>query len=388
MSVAGPEHLYVHVPFCDGKCDYCGFYSIQADDAARLAFTPAPGRELALWAAEAGWPAGACAPRTVYFGGGTPGILGVDGMAALIDGLRHTVNLDSVDEWTVELSPTTAAPDLLARLRASGVNRISIGAQCFDDDVLRAMGRRHTAADVSQAVMAARSAGFVNVGLDLIAGLPEVDAGRWQLSLERALALAPEHLSIYALSIEPGSALQRRVASGLALPGADAQMDALAQAETVLADAGLLRYELSNYAREGRACRHNLACWRGGDFLGLGPSASSRVGCLRQTNSADVTAYGEALARGVRPPTISETRTVEDDVSERFVTGLRLSEGVAPRAFAARWPAAAARVAEWEMALARLERTGVVAPRAGHLGAWRLTPRGREVADAVMRELV
>lgn len=382
-------HLYVHVPFCDGKCRYCGFYSVQSDHATRQAFAPWPGSELALRAESTGLPADARSPRTVYVGGGTPGMLGPEGFSALVRELRRTVSLDAVEEWTVELSPTTAGPALLAGLRACGVNRISMGVQSFDDAVLRAMGRRHTAADIVQAVAAVKSAGFANFGLDLIAGLPGVDPAQWQVSLERALALAPAHLSVYALSVEPGSALHGQVASGVvALPGTDAQMDALAQAEAFLATGGLVRYELSNYALSGYECRHNLACWRGADYIGLGPAASSRLGCLRQNNCADVAGYGRALAGGEAPPAVCETLSAADDACERLMTGLRLSEGIAPRAFAVRWPAAAARVPEWESSLARLACTGVVEPCAGRAGAWSLTSRGREVADAVIRELV
>lgn len=380
------DHLYVHVPFCDGKCHYCAFYSIHADRATRRAYVAWPGRELALRAALAGWSEGVFAPRTVYFGGGTPGVLGADGLEALVVGLCRTVCLAKMQEWTVELSPTTATSDLLRRLRTSGVNRISIGAQCFDDDVLRAMGRRHTAADVAQAMRVAREAGFSNVGLDLIAGLPGVDAVRWSRSLARAMALAPEHLSVYALSIEPDSVLQRQVAAGLALPGADVQMDAIAEAETVLGTGGFLRYELSNYACDGYACQHNLACWRGEDFMGLGPSAASRIGCQRRTNDADVAVYGQSLADGRLPPAVIETLTATNDVSERFMTGLRLAEGVRPQAFAVRWPAAASCVDGWVKALARLAGIGVVTVDSA--GTWRLTTRGREVADAVLRELL
>lgn len=184
--------------------------------------------------------------------------------------------------------------------------------------------------------------------------------------------------------------LHGQVVAGLVLPGADAQMDALAQADAVLADGGFTRYELSNYARAGHACRHNLACWRGEDFVGLGPAASSRLGCARQTNRADVSAYGQALVAGGAVPAEVDLLTAADDACERFVTGLRLAEGVAPRVFAARWTAATPRVTEWEATLARLVGAGLVVAcaGAGGAGAWCLTSRGREVADAVMRELV
>jgi oxygen-independent coproporphyrinogen-3 oxidase len=236
----------------------------------------------------------------------------------------------------------------------------------------------------------ARAAGFDNVGLDLIAGLPGLDAARWRETLERACALKPRHLSVYALSVDPGSALEGAVAEGrVSRPGDEAVMDALALAESLLTEAGFERYELSNYAQPGYACRHNLACWRGEDYLGVGPSAASRIGLRRWTHAADLAVYERALAEGCAPPGIRETLTPEDDASERFTTGLRLREGVSPREFAVRYAAAAPRVTAWERALAGLERHGLTrADAAGPYPRWRLTARGCEVADAVMRELL
>ncbi len=375
------QHLYVHVPFCDGKCHYCGFYSGVMDEATRAAYAPLPGRELALHLAGS-----APAPRTLYFGGGTPGMLGIDGLCALVGGLRASVSLDGVDEWTVELNPRSVTHDLVEGLRWLGVNRISLGVQCFDDAVLRAIGRRQTVADVEQALQMVRAAGFENFGLDLIAGLPGLTPEAWRVSLARACDLGAVHLSVYALSIEPGTELARRVAAGtVTVPDAEAQLESLAVAESVLAAAGLARYEISNYARPGFECLHNLSCWRGEDYLGLGPSASSRAGCRRWTNRADVGAYMQSLSDGLLPPTDTDELSPEADAVERFIFGLRLDEGVRPDAFAAAYPAAAARLAEWHASLTRLEKQGAVTH--GMDRAWRLTSRGREVADAVLAEL-
>jgi oxygen-independent coproporphyrinogen-3 oxidase len=380
-----PAHLYVHVPFCDGACAYCGFYSVVADAAERAAYAPLPGRELRRLLADSR-AAGVAGPCTLYVGGGTPNVLGAEGLAALARGLGPAAAAGGAEEWTVELSPAGVTPALAQALRRLGANRASLGAQVFDDAVLRAMGRRHAAADVPAAFGALRGAGFDNLGLDLIAGLPGMTAPAWDATLARAVALAPEHVSVYALSIEPDTELAARQASGaVRLPDDEAQLAALAAAEERLTAAGYVRYEISNYCRPGRECRHNLAVWRGEDYLGLGPSAASRVGRRRWTNRPDAAAYRARVTEGQAPERVVEALDPAADAAERFLFGLRLAEGVSPAAFARRWPAAAGRAAEWERALARLERQGALHRPAA--GVWRLTPRGREVADAVMREL-
>jgi oxygen-independent coproporphyrinogen-3 oxidase len=383
---AALQHLYVHVPFCDGKCHYCGFFSGVADEETRRLYAPLPGRELRLLTAgEAAAPGGA--PRTVYFGGGTPALLGEGGLRELAAGLRETVALEGVEEWTVELNPAGVTRAFASTLRDLGVNRVSIGAQCFDDAVLRGIGRRNTVQDVVQAVEAVRAAGITNIGLDLIAGLPGVSPELWRASLAQAVAMDVPHVSVYALSLEPGARLAQAVEAGaVELPDAEAQLAALATAEEVLGAAGLARYEISNYARPGSECRHNLACWRGEDYIGLGPSASSRAGLRRWTNHADLGGYARDVIKGLLPPREEEELEPPADAEERLVFGVRLLEGVNPAAFVGRYPAAAPRVAEWTATLARLERQELTARTAD--GGWRLTPRGREVADAVVAELV
>jgi oxygen-independent coproporphyrinogen-3 oxidase len=385
FPLAAIEHLYVHVAFCDGKCDYCGFYSVVADAGVQEAYAPLPGRELRALLAE-GTVAQGVAPRTLYFGGGTPGILGSQGLRTLVDGLWQSTDPGRVEEWTVELNPATVTPVLADVLAGLGVNRVSVGAQCFDDDVLRSIGRRHDAAAVERAVHILRAAGFANIGLDLIAGLPGLTPEKWRASIERALAINVVHLSVYALSIEPDTVLARRVAGGEVVPDAEAQLSALSEAERLLTAAGFARYEISNYARPHLECRHNLACWRGADYVGLGPAAASRAGRRRWTNRADFAGYMAAVAAGSPPPSEAETLDATTDATERFVFGLRLAEGVCPETFAAGYPAASARVDEWRDTLARQAAQGVV-ERTAH-GVWRLTARGREVADAVIRELV
>lgn len=379
-----PAHLYLHVPFCDGKCHYCGFYSVLADPRLTALYRSLPSAELEQ--ALALHPHLACEPvKTVYFGGGTPALLGAEGLTELAASLAARLPLAGVDEWTVELNPASVTAGLLQALRELGVNRLSVGVQSLDDATLARIGRRHTAEQALQAVRLAQDAGFENTGIDLIACLPGVTPEQWRSTLERVTALGLVHLSVYALSVEPGTLLARQAAAGLRLPGDEAQIDALSLAESVLGAAGFGRYEISNYALPGFECRHNLGVWRGSDYLGLGPAAASRAGLERWTNDADLAGYIAALAEGHGPPRSHETLSEADDACERASFALRLSEGLDPFVDAERFPALRERAEVWEERLERLARHGI-AERGGR--RWRLTARGREVCDAAVRELL
>lgn len=372
------DHLYIHVPFCTGKCGYCAFYSVTRP-AAEGAYLDALATELRLACA----PGGRVSPLTVYIGGGTPSALGDEHFTRLLATVRAHIEPARLREWTVEANPGTLSASKRRALAAAGVNRISLGAQSFDDAVLARIGRRHTVADIGATVEALRADGFDNVGLDLIAGLPSVAADAWERTLHAALDLRPEHISVYALSIEPGTAFHDLQARGrLQAASEDEEIAAMAQAERLLEAAGFEHYETSNYAQPGRACLHNLACWRGGDYLGVGPAAASRIGLCRRTNIADLDAYTAALATEAEPPREEERLAPITDRTERLIFAFRLAEGASP--------ADAAQGDEdllefWLTTLASLRRNGLVAP---HGERWRLTPRGRDLADAVAGELI
>ncbi len=377
------EHLYVHVPFCDGKCHYCGFYSVMAEPHLTSLYPDLPARELKR--VLAGLPKHAAGTvKTIYFGGGTPALLGNEGLRVLKKSLAAVLPLDTLEEWTVELNPASVSPDLLLTLRSLGVNRLSVGVQSFNDETLSRIGRRHSAATALRALRLAQEAGFDNLGIDLIAGLPGVGAAEWLETLGRALELSLKHLSVYALSLEPNTRLARQQEEGLILPDEQVQLEALAQAEDALSNAGFVRYEISNYAQPGYECRHNLGIWRGNDYLGLGPAASSRVGLKRWTNSEDLAEYIEAGRDPAAAPR-AETLSVADDAVERAVYALRLCEGLDPFAAAERFPVLRDRAAQWDAKLERLAQQGI-AERGGR--RWRLTARGREVCDAAIRELL
>jgi oxygen-independent coproporphyrinogen-3 oxidase len=384
------------VPFCDGKCAYCAFYSVRFTPAAADGYLDALAREMDLARREAG----ALAPETIYIGGGTPSALGADRLRRLCGMVRRGVDAAAVREWTVEANPGTLTEQKAAALREAGVTRVSLGAQSFDDAVLRRAGRRHQAGDIPRSAALLRAAGFGNIGLDLIAGLPGADAASWRATLRRAVALRPTHLSVYPLSVEEGTRLHALVRGGAEiLPGEPAVRLALAAAERELGAAGFERYEISNYARlPGTAtatgaeaaspwrCLHNTACWQGDDYLGLGPAACSRLGLRRRANRPDLRAYVRELRAGRPPPRDAERVSPSTDASERLMFGFRLREGVDLAEFARRFGKAARSMAPaWGTALRRLAREGAV-ERAGT--RWSLTARGREVADYVAGELL
>lgn len=370
------EGLYIHVPFCDGKCHYCAFYSISYSREKGVAWLAALKREAEAARSEFG----PFAFSTVFLGGGTPTILPMDQLAELL-GVAGRFREKREAEWTSEANPGSVDTDKLKLMKSAGVNRISLGAQAFDDGVLRQLGRRHSVKDIFTAVEAIKSAGFTNWGLDLIACVPGVSLEAWRESLRAAVALAPSHVSVYALTREEGTRLDRDHQAGtVTLMDDDEQLRMLDLAEEVLGASGLPRYEISNYARPGFECRHNLSCWRGENYVGLGCAASSRVGNRRWTNAADFESY---LTAGVRE---EEVLTPLIDGVERLIFGLRMAEGIDLEAILmACGLAGSPQEAVWRETLARLAGEGLVVSGGGR---WCLTTRGRDLADHVAVELM
>lgn len=381
-------NLYVHIPFCRSKCAYCALRSSAiAPDDVPADYGDFIAREFK--ARTSGFSTFDF--TTIYFGGGTPAMLGADGLGRLAGALAAAGAVPARGcEWSMEFNPAPSLFDaaLLGRARSIGVNRASIGVQSLDDGVLARAGRIHSAAEAEAAVALAKAAGFASVGIDLIAGLPGDSAAIWRATLDKALALGVQHVSVYALAVEQGTPLATDAAAGHWRPcGDEVLLERLSTAESALTGAGFVRYEISNYALPGHECRHNLACWRGEDYLGLGPGASSRVGLRRRTNAQDWRQWRDAIATGGIPPTESDEALSEaDDAEERFVFGLRMAEGVSSAEFAAAHPSAVPLAPRWESALAGLASVGVVEEVS--TGRWALTPRGREVADSAIERLM
>ena len=270
--------LYVHVPFCERKCGYCAFFS-------RAAQRDLVGRWLEGVERELDSVPGGFAPASVFIGGGTPTALEEGELGRLLALLRGRVDLGNVGEWTCEANPGSLTRGKVELLRAAGVNRLSIGAQSFDDGTLKRLGRIHGAAEIGEAVALARGAGFGNVGLDVIYGVPGVSREAFCSDVEAAMALEPEHISCYCLEIEEGTPFAREAAEGGLEISEDEQREQFDWGRERLAEGGWGHYEISNFAKAGRECRHNQLYWCGGEYVGVGPAAHSHWGGARWGNT-------------------------------------------------------------------------------------------------------
>ncbi|MEX2081274.1 MAG: radical SAM family heme chaperone HemW, partial [Dehalococcoidia bacterium] len=290
-----PLAVYVHIPFCTVKCGYCDFNAYAGLHDLAPAYCDALERDIDSWA-------GAFAGRelaSVFFGGGTPSEVPAGHIARVLARLARHSTFATDAEVSLEANPGTLTGDYLSALRAAGVGRLSIGAQSFHDSELRFLDRIHSAAASAATVRLAREAGFSNVSLDLIYGLPGASLERWLDSLGQAMALRPEHLSCYALTVEEGTPLALRVLRGeLAMPDGDLLAEMYEHASEALLGAGYVQYEISNWARPGYECRHNRVYWTWGDYVPIGAGAHGFMGGRRYENVAHPREYIEATARG------------------------------------------------------------------------------------------
>lgn len=371
-------NLYFHIPFCSGKCLYCAFYSERYKPECADAYLDALEREMR---GSEHLPA---AVGTVYIGGGTPSALSLPQWQRLTGMLQRHADLSTCREWTVEANPGTVSPALATHWIESGVSRVSLGVQSMHDATLERIGRRHNAAQTAETVALLRASGFARIGLDLIAGLPGVSPAEWETTIQRTLALAPDHVSVYACSVEPGSQLHRLQTGGGYRPADEAAMAAaLETADALLGHAGFEHYETSNHARPGQRCLHNVNIWQGADYIGFGPSAASRAGLERWTNAANLAGY--LTATGM-PPREHETLAPETDAAERLIFRFRISDPISLDAAADRLgPADRLLRAYWERQLESLEREGLLT-REGN--TWRTTPRGARLADTIAEALL
>lgn len=322
-----PFGLYVHIPFCRERCHFCAFYLELHRDSSAEAFLRALRNEIRLYEAEkvnGGRPL-----HSVYFGGGTPTVLAAAELTAILDAVRGAFDLSPGCEITVEAHPGTVPDTDLSALRRAGVTRLSFGAESMHDGELAEIGRPGASAETVAAVAAARRAGFTNLNIDLMYGLPGQTVESWIGTLDACCDLSPTHLSCYALTVEKGTRFARDVdRDPVRAPDDMRQIEMEHAAEAVLGKAGYARYEISNYAKPGFECRHNLLYWTQGEYLGLGPSAQSFVDDVRFGNIADLTEYQRALADNRLPV---EERTVlspRERLRDAVIFGLRLTRGI------------------------------------------------------------
>ena len=341
-------NLYVHFPFCRKKCAYCALHSYAGkSEVERKKYTERLSHDIESFFASSSNGG----LSTVYFGGGTPALCDLTHLFEIISRQKKADNF----EFTVELNPLDVTPAVLNRLLRGGVNRVSMGVQSFHNETLLAMQRPHNADQAINAWKMIRDAGFKNAGFDLICGWPDSD---WGKTVETAASLQPDHCSVYTLILEPNTILSSEVGNGkIILPDDNVALGELAVAERMLKSVGLERYEISNFAKPGMECRHNLATWRGEDYTGIGDGACSREG----------------------------------DAVSRVIFRLRLlKEGFSPSAAAMDFPELASRVQEWTHTLDAFTRQGLLTSTGSANGSktYKLTSRGTEVCDSILAELV
>jgi oxygen-independent coproporphyrinogen-3 oxidase len=318
-----PRAAYVHIPFCVSKCHYCDFDSFPGMEPIFDEYLRALVREIEAT------PAHAYPLSTVYFGGGTPTVLSSGQLAEALHAIERRFGLASDAEVTVEANPGTVDESKFAKLREAGFNRLSVGVQSFDDDFLSKIGRAHNARDAVEAYRAARRAGFANIGIDLIFALPGQSVSHWETTLDTAIGLDPEHVSLYELSIEQGTRFAELCAEGrLALPDEDTQLDMYELAIAKLTSRGYEHYEVSNFARPGFRSRHNQVYWRNEPFLGFGAGAASYVGGIRAHRVSDPRSYIDAVLSSSNAIDFSEELAGRAALAESLMLGLRMLEGI------------------------------------------------------------
>lgn len=315
--------LYIHIPFCKGKCNYCHFYSL-CDINLIPAYIDALHDEIAIYTRSYN------IYDSIYFGGGTPSLLDIHHFTSILDAIKKHFQLSPNLEITVEVNPADQSLAWYKELRALGVNRLNIGIQSFDDHVLRFLGRRHTAADSYSAIEMACVAGFNNIGLDLMYGIPGQNLTAWQETLDRAVKFAPAHLSCYELSVEEGTPLAVRYGNkAFSLPDNEQQWDFFRTTSEYLEGAGYSHYEVSNFSRQdSMASRHNRKYWNHTPYLGLGPAAHSFSENRRWWNHTSLNAYIMDLSAGRAPVSASEHLTNDQLRLETIFLGLRTRTGI------------------------------------------------------------
>lgn len=322
--------LYIHIPFCAGRCAYCDFvsYAGRRRDMARY---------LSALASELNARAGELNGRTVhsvYIGGGTPTFVGAEALAMLMDIVRRHYKLSPDCEISCEANPDTVTAEGLALMRAAGINRLSMGVQAAQPSLLKTLGRIHSFERACEAFEAARAAGFDNINLDFMYALPGQTPDMWRESLARAVELNPEHLSLYSLILEEGTRIYRSVKAGkLSLPDEDAEMEMIAITGQALSSAGYRQYEISNYAHIGRKCKHNILYWQNGEYLGVGCAAHSRLGMARLYNAADLDDYMDRVEACGSGYIDRLALTEKDDAFDTIMLGTRMTAGIDIPAF-------------------------------------------------------
>ena len=374
-----PLGIYIHVPFCRSKCQYCDFYSLTTKDSKLMdSYLEA----ICAHIKEAGPLAPNHLVDTVYFGGGTPSLFGAEGMSAILSTLRKSFDVSDSAEITFEANPDSVNDRLLRRLRSEGFNRVSLGVQSDNDSLLKKLGRPHSYQQAVDAVSRIRKLGFRNLSLDLIYGLPGQTLEEWLKTLRNILSLQPEHISCYGLKVEEGTPLYE-YKDCCNLPDDDAQADMYLAAVEILRKHGYRQYEISNFCRKGHVSRHNLKYWSGGEYLGFGPDASSDFGGRRFTAIRDLHGYIAGIKTGGQ--VLREVMDVapRERAAEYLMMRLRTVSGLDPREYEK----------QYLMPFAPLEKELQICKERGFAiqtfdGRWHLTPQGFLLSNSIISDLL
>ena len=374
-AAGNPLGFYVHVPFCASTCDFCAFYQTKptAQGVKRFLDGVAREAELVSWRSPV---------STVFWGGGTPGLLAPKDLAQHAKVvLSHCGGAPK--EWTVEMAPASVTIDRLRALKDVGVTRISMGAQSFQPALLDALGRQHTREQIYRAYERVREVGFASVNLDLMFALPGQTEAEWSADVREAVALAPDHLSTYCLTFEEDTALWVKLSQGRVKLDPEHEARLYESTWAQLAEAGYGQYEVSNFARPGHACLHNLNTWRMNEWVGLGPSAASQHAGVRGANIADLEQWLVQVERGERMTEDRVTLSADSLAEDALIFGLRMNAGVSVAEWRNRAPGA-----PWSSVEAVLDRLVVEALAEQDGSVVRLTNRGRLLADSVGTEIM
>ena len=374
-----PLGIYVHVPFCRSKCQYCDFYSLASkEDKLFDGYLDAVCDHIK----EAGELAPGYKVDSIYFGGGTPTFFGADGMAIILTTIRRNFDVDANAEITFEANPDSVSDRLLHRLRAEGFNRVALGIQSDDDEMLKKLGRPHTYAQAVAAYQKIRKAGFKNVSVDLMYGLPGQDLMDWQETLDNVLRLLPEHISCYALKVEEGTPFYE-YRDMLNLPDDDIQAEMYLTAVEALRSRGFRHYEISNFCRKGLVSKHNMKYWTGGEYLGFGPAASSDFAGKRFTLKRDLQAYIAGIRDGGDIMEEMEEIPTRERAGEYLMLRLRTNVGIEAQEYEKLYLLP---FAPLEDVLERHRR--LYHATQTDTGRWVLTPKGYLVSNDIITDLL
>ena len=373
-----PLGIYIHIPFCRSKCQYCDFYSL-ADTDRKLMDRYL--KALCTHIKETGALAPGYRVDTVYFGGGTPSFFGADALGAVLTAVRQNFDVSPRAEITFEANPDSVTPRLLHKLKSEGFNRVSLGIQTDDNALLQQLGRPHTFEDAEQAVKRIRRAGFRNLSVDLMYGLPEQDLQKWLDTLHHVLRLQPEHMSCYGLKVEPNTPLYE-VKDHCGLPDDDVQADMYLAMVELLRVKGYRQYEISNFAKRGMASRHNMKYWQGGEYLGFGPAASSDFAGKRFVMVRDVCAYIDGILNHGRVIDEIQEIPLRDRAGEYLMTRLRTTHGISREEYERQY------LLPFDPLEEELEKNRVHHLTIRSDGRWRLSPEGMLVSNSILSDLL